>query len=252
MDIKKATLGDDAALYNNREEKTEKQKWAEMNKKQRFDYFKSYYLGPILGITAGVVLVVFFIVSILKPKPEEYVKVIVNNFTYLNYDYITEQFLEDHELDPKEHTLSFDIAMNLDNDTTSMQRLAVYVFAGDADLLISGNEVFERYATQGTLQPLDAYLSPEFFAELDKQGLIYYTQIVETEIDGSVKKIHEKQPFGVYVGGLDLFKNYDREGCKAMIGIFTNSKATENAAELIKYFFDKNLPDTEPYTGRQR
>lgn len=252
MDIKKATLGDDAALYNNREEKTEKQKWAEMNKKQRFDYFKSYYLRPIICIAIAAGFLVWILISIFKPKPDEYVKVVVNNFSYLNYQYLTDDFLERKQLDSKDNTLSFDITMNLDNDTASMQKLAVYVFAGDVDLIISGNAVFERYAPQGFMQPLDEYLDPDLFAELDSKGLIYYTEIVETEYDGSVKEVYETKPYGIYLETLDLFKEYDREGCKAMIGIVTNSKQTEHAAEFIKYLFEVNPPDVEPYTNKKR
>ena len=46
--MKKTALDDDAYLYQKREEKTEKEKWSEMNRHQRMQYFLDYYLVKLL------------------------------------------------------------------------------------------------------------------------------------------------------------------------------------------------------------
>lgn len=252
MNLNKAKLGDDAAIYARREEKTEKQKWAEMNKKQRWSYFRTYYLKPIIFLSLAAAFIIWIIVSIVKPKPDPYVNVSVNNFQYLNFDYVSKDFIKYKNLDPEKQSVMFDSNFNLDNDTNSIQRFAVYAFTGDTDALISGNTAFERYATQGFMLPLDEYLPADLFNELQDRGLIYSTSIVETDVDGTVTETHPEKPYGIYLDELDLFKKYSYDGCRPIFGIITNTKRPENVVEVIEYLFKVNPPDIEQYTGKER
>ena len=59
--MKKTALDDDAYLYQKREEKTEKEKWSEMNRHQRMQYFLDYYLVKLLVFTGIILAVVLFV-----------------------------------------------------------------------------------------------------------------------------------------------------------------------------------------------
>ena len=67
---KKTALDDDASIYRKDRSRTEKQKWEEMDKKQRRQYFADYYLRKMLGMAAGIFAVFFLSWHFLKPADE--------------------------------------------------------------------------------------------------------------------------------------------------------------------------------------
>ena len=63
---KKTALDDDASIYKKDRSRTEKQKWEEMDKEQRRQYFADYYLRKMLGIVAGIFAFFFSWVALFK------------------------------------------------------------------------------------------------------------------------------------------------------------------------------------------
>ena len=69
--MKKTALDDDAYLYQKREEKTEKEKWSEMNRHQRMQYFLDYYLVKLLVFTGIILAVVLFVWNFISKSKED-------------------------------------------------------------------------------------------------------------------------------------------------------------------------------------
>ncbi len=238
MDLKKAKLSDDAAIYNQGPEKTEKQKWAEMNGKQRFDFFKTYYLKYVIVGILVLLFLAYVIYTIVKPKATILANVAVNNFTYVDFTKVADEYLAAKELSSKDFTISFDTAYSLEDDYTSIQRFAVYVYAGDLDMFVSANGIFERYATQGFMIPVKDYLPEDLYNELDAAGLLYYASVAKTEYDGTVSSIGERMAYGINLKELIVFKDFSYEGNMPIIGIMQNSKNIENSVDIITFMLE--------------
>ncbi len=238
MDIKKAKLDDDAAIYNRGPEKTDKQKWAEMNKQERWDFFKSYYLWKVIVLALALFAIGATIYSFAKPKPNVVLQVAVNNFTYVDYSKLNDEYLALHELDPDKNLLGFDIGYSLESDSLSMQRFMVYTYSGDIDMLISGNAVFERYASQGHMQALDELIDPERLAWFEERGLTYTSQIIETDYDGSVLSVGEKHIYGIRLDDITLFNEFTYEKLTPVIGVILTSQKQQEAIDFINFLYD--------------
>ena len=248
MDLKKAKLDDDAAIYNHGPEKTGREKWAEMNGKQRWDYFKTYYLKIVIAVILGLVLLGSLIYSIAKPKPKAVVRVAVSNFNYINFSTLEKAYLDAKGLNDGKHTVQIDTAYSLDSDYNSTQRFTVYVFAGDLDILISPSSVFERYATNGFMIPLDEILDADLYEKLEADDLLLYTSITETEVDGTIKSVGERKAYGINLKDISFFARYTYDGNIPFAGVINTSKQIDNAAEFIKFLFDgyyKKLHDMQ-------
>ena len=72
MDLnhKKTTLGDEAALYHHREDISEKEKWAAMSGREKWEYFKAYYLLKVVAGFGSAAFVIALLYTMFAPKPE--------------------------------------------------------------------------------------------------------------------------------------------------------------------------------------
>ena len=68
--MKKTALDDDAEIYQKREEKTEKEKWKEMDGKAKAQYFADYYLGKLIVAVIIIGVGVSLLWHFFKPKDE--------------------------------------------------------------------------------------------------------------------------------------------------------------------------------------
>jgi hypothetical protein len=237
MDLRKSRLGDDAAIYAPRDERTEKQKWQDMTRSERFTHFKEYYLGKTLLIIAALALVIYFLYSVFSPKPATVLSVAVTDYTYLSetFSQISEAFTEYLELDPETATVNLDCTY-LTSDYSSVEKLSIYVYTGELDIFIAPEDTFREYAQRGTISGLSSLLPSDTFLSLSDRFLM--TEIVETDVDDSIISIGETDAYGIYLDSLSIFEPYSYEGSRPVIGIFTTGKNNENAVDFINYLFE--------------
>ena len=165
---KKTVLNDEAALYSHREDVSEQEKWQNMTKKERWQYFKDYYLAKIV-VTAIVLAVLGSILhTMLTPKPEVVLSVAVINDSmyYATYEEIQKEFDALLELDPETQKTLFDTGYSFDNDYQSFQKFAMYNAVGDLDVTIMPQSVFERYAPGDYFSPVAGHLPTDLYMAL--------------------------------------------------------------------------------------
>lgn len=238
MDLKKAQLSDDAALYNHGPEKSDKEKWAEMDKKQKWEFFKAYYLWKTIFAIAMVGILIYLGYTMFGPKPTRILNIASNGFLYVPYSEITEGFMESQGLNPDEYELNVDPTYNLNSDSTSMQRFNVYCYTGDLDIIISSTEAFERYAAQGYYKPLENVLTAEQLEWFKERGLLYESCIKETNDDGIVIKEYENHYYGICLDNTTLFDDYVEYVDHVYIGIITKTTNLQYAIDYIQYIYD--------------
>jgi hypothetical protein len=87
------------------------------------------------------------------------------------------------------------------------QKFNTYIYAGEFNLLVSTKEAAETFVTAEYVEPLTSYLSSEEIEELDKKGMVYYTENPETQAT---------EPMSVIVKNSKLLNKY---------GLFTEEEA---------------------------
>ena len=155
---------------------------------RKWKYFKDYYLKWVIGIGVLVVILISFIVSIVTKK-EEMLSVLFVNFNSMEtadakvLEPFTQAFLEDPDhqmilLDTSSH-----IAVGEVSDNTSAlvkytyedeQKMMALAYTGGIDLMISGQDVIERYMEAGWFVPLTDVLDEATLAKYDAEGRVLY------------------------------------------------------------------------------
>jgi hypothetical protein len=124
---------------------------------------------------------------------------------------MTEELNNTFELDGKTDTIEITDYYEDSSDVMVLanlnQKFNTYIYAGQFNLIVSTKEAAETFVTAEYVEPLSTYLSAEEIEELDKKGMVYYTENPET---------NEVQPMSVIVENSKLLNKY---------GVFTENEA---------------------------
>lgn len=183
---------------------TEKDKISAMNKEQKFEYFKAYYLAKLICAFVGIILLVWFVNDTFLQK-----KVVSAGCVYGVFasddakEALTKGYLDYYSYDNNKYE-AFISTDNMFEDTeqkmdANAQEMALITqaSAGEIHYLILDNNNFDRYASGGIYASLD---------ELFKDGLpkeikdkVIYTQDEESGIS---------YPAAIDISGTKLFKDF--------------------------------------------
>lgn len=233
MASKESVLEEGASIYQKREKKSEKQKWSEMNRKEKRDYFKEYYRNKMIVLIIAAVGLIWLLYSILGPSVEQMLYVAVLN------DYWEDAAVEQLETDMKEYLqgdpkwedVVIDDSFYFKDDSSSdaysyIQKLAAFIFAGDVELLVADEEQFAVYATQDYFVNLEEELPADLYAEV-KDHLVYYAS----------ETMQEEVPVGIRLGESKVFQSMKGYQEDPIVGVLVNAEHKENAIKALRYFF---------------
>ena len=136
--MKKTALDDDAYLYQKREEKTEKEKWSEMNRHQRMQYFLDYYLVKLLVFTGIILAVVLFAWNFISKSKEDtvlYVAVVDEALQTEETEKLKEELTEYLGADGKYRKIIIDDSFYMDDG--GLEKLEVYLYNKQIDVVIA-------------------------------------------------------------------------------------------------------------------
>lgn len=237
MARKETVLDESASIYQKREEKSEKQKWSELDRKAKWVYFNEYYRNKLIFLIIGVIAGVSLLYAVVGPSVESVLYVAVIN------DYWNDTATDALELDLKEYVnahpkweeVVIDDSYYFRDDSSSdasqyVQRLAAYIFAGDVDIIVADEEQFEVYAVQDYFLNLQEVLPADLY-ELVKDSIVYYT----SENDG------RSLPVGIRLGKSPVYASMNNYQEDPLLGIMGNSDYVENAVAAIRYFFTSEV-----------
>ena len=83
MDLKKSKLDDDSFIYAKRDEKSTKERWQEMTAKEKWKFFKDYYLLKIILGAIIIGLLGKLCWDTFGPRPTEILNVGIDSYSYL-------------------------------------------------------------------------------------------------------------------------------------------------------------------------
>jgi hypothetical protein len=233
--LKDTILDDNAAIYNNRDSKSEKQKLKEMSFSEKISYLKTYYLTKTIVIIAIIGFVGYLGYSILSPKAENVLYTAIINYALTETEAakLEEDFTNLLELDPEKETVLFDASfyLGLNGDVSeytlsSEQKLTTYLFAGEIDVLIAPEADFKKYAGFGYLSKLTDELPTDLCTQLADS--FFYSTTEDNPASGA---------YGIYLEGAKLYDSNGKAIENPVIGIVVNSENKQNAVELIRYLY---------------
>jgi hypothetical protein len=236
--LKDSTLDDNASIYAPREEKTEKQKLKEMNFKEKVAYLRDYYLLKTIVCLAVLGIAVYFIYTVVTPRPVTLLDTTIINYT-LSDDTINKMTEDMNTVlvkNPKKENIVIDASFYLGNGNDnseytmgSIQKLQTYIYTGEIDVMIAPESVFQSYATTGVFSKLTDVLPTDLLTSFSDS--LFNSTTEDNTVPGA---------YGVYLDNTSLFKNISNPSDRPVLGILVNSKHQDNGVEYIKYLFNYN------------
>ena len=229
---KQTRLTEDAAIYQPRQEQTEKQKLRDMPNNEKLSYLWEYYKIHALATVAAVGILIYIIHSIVTPNVETkfYAAIIDNTISNEVWDQYQTEFSNYLKLDPKYENVELNYSFYLNSNdqyATSMQQaLSTYVAANEIDVIIAPESAFQSYAYYGFLGKLSDELPTDVYSTLTDQ---MYLSTTEDDADKAV--------YGIYLTDTKLFKENAVNTDPYVLGIVVNSKNKENAIEFLKKLY---------------
>ena len=236
MDLtnKKTALDDSAEIYQAREAKTQRERWKEMTTaRQKWDYFKEYYLVKTIAIVTVVALLAYLGYSIFSPKPERIFYAAIIDYVVpedsrltMEEDFFT--YLGGTEKQKIEFDDSF--AFYKDYDYSIRQSFMTYAFAGEMDVIMMPESLFEAYVAYYT--PLAEALPTDLYLKLSD----YFVNASKRDAQGNILEGTE-QFYGIDISSVPLMQNTSSEE-PVILTIVGTSAHKENVVEFIRYLFE--------------
>lgn len=205
--------------------------------KEKMKYYSSYYTIPlIITLFFAAVGISFVRTFIIHKESALYVTLV--NFAALKEDSaaIADPFAKEH-INTRRQEIVIDNSSYISADESEVnvlkygyedeQRLMTFVFTGLIDIMISGDDVIERYAEKQWFDDLSTFMDADMLAEFEKEGRIlkYGGVPIAVRTDDSAL----------------LNDNYYYNGRKTdgLYAAFTaNSEHRELAVEFLQYLLD--------------
>lgn len=235
-EVKKTRLDKDSEIYNkNRSETLNKEEFNKLSRKDKFLYYKEYYVPYILIVLAIVVAMTYVVVSIRKTDKQKdafYCGMMAGvQFDAATMDEMPEKFADylKNETDYKGYIDAdrtyFEVFYSTFTDDV---RLDGFYDKKKFDIFITREDTFKNYIGNDTIKDLSKVL-PEDLLKKVEDKLVY-----ATKGDSS-----ESIPYGILLDDIN-YKFYDGAGDPVdppILSIPVNTTRLEVAIHFIEFLF---------------
>ena len=239
--MKKTALDDDAEIYQKREEKTEKEKWNEMDGKAKVQYFADYYLGKLIVAVIVIGVGVSLLWHFFKPKDETvlYAAVIDESLDAKELADMTSELEKICQADGRHQKVKIDDSFYLKDQ--ALARLEVYVESKQVDVIIADQKTFKKLAGYGYFENVDTFAKENDLSE--SESLYVYANGYkdtgdESEEDDDTAK-GESLPYGIDLSGSEKYMNMTSYGKHPVFAVAANAQHKKNIAEFLNYLMQK-------------
>ena len=215
----------------------------EMPFKKRFEYYWGYYKWHVLIVTIVAFFITSYVYNIVTAKEDILTVALVDcNSNEDTTEEYKNELIDLMGLDSKEQDITLDNSFFLSGADTMAYSMAevffVKVAAGDIDVVLAPDDVFNRYVQNDIFVDIRDFLSPEQieyyqdsfyyvdYAVIESEA-IYETDFAETPfVDNanhhSPENMEKPIPVGIYVTGTEEFQGhyyFQRESQEVVFGI---------------------------------
>lgn len=221
--------------------KSEVRKWPEMNRQQKIQYLKDYYLFPAIGILILLAIVISLIWHLVKPRTENLLYVAVMNESLDEKK--LETAVEDMQVllgaDGKKKTVQIDDSFYLRDG--GLDKLQVYLHSQQVDVVILDKELFEEYAGYGYFESLDEVTDEDLSEKYGEayQNAAGYRENDEISFEDDETGRGEVKPYGISLFGDNRFTEMSEYIKEPVFAVAAGTKNPENALEFLDYLMDE-------------
>ncbi len=238
MDVKnkKTALGDDAEIYTYNENMSTRDKLKGKSIKEKWEFFKQYYLLKVLGITIAAVFVLSLILTVVRPRKQCMIYVVSsdNAVTEEEKAAIKAAMTERLITNPKKQEIIFDDNFYfLTDEYRAYQRYMVYNTVGQITVSILPEEVFRDMVVNNQFKPISDVIPSDLFSKLADKMAISATK----DEDGNMIENSEKA-YGLILNDCPLFKDVDYSE-NVVLAVNSTGGSDGAAKTLIDFLFNK-------------
>lgn len=230
IENKKTALKDDAALYQKRGEAISQKDLKNLSSKQKFEYFKDYYLLKIVIAVAVIAVVAHMIYTMLFNKTETVLSIGV-----LGSAYITETVAMEDSIREALQIESEDQLVNVGNyDLEQSAQNMAYVArlsAHDLDIILCDQEYFDAQCQFEHFLPLEEFLTPELMEKYQDRFVTGKTAILDE--NGEIISYGEEKPYGILVSDSPFYKEFGEYSDAAIIAFPVSTEHFEMIYEFL-------------------
>ena len=141
--------------------------------KERMSYFWDYYKWHVIGTAVGILVVASLLNSFLSRKEMAYYSAFVNMAQTIYSEDYKQAFAEKAGINLKKQAIYFDSDLRIEFEkmdeltTSSIQKIMVYLAAGDMDSMVGDLDTTNRYAYNGVFTDLREFLTEEEFQKYE-------------------------------------------------------------------------------------
>ncbi len=232
--MKNTRLDDTAAIYNHKKSKNEKEKWSSLSTKGKLQYFKDYYFKPTILVLILFLVIISFISSILTKKETVFTLTVVNSsMTDKNNGSLAKSLSKNLNINTKKQEVVIDQSLYTDDAASeklsdvSEQKLSVFSYSGQYDIIIAERSTFEYYAAFGSFSNLEELLPEELNNDLSN-----------SYVSAAVNDVTENVANGISVKDFKALEPYTKNMSDPVLAIFHSSKQNENCILFLKKYLE--------------
>ncbi|MDE7417462.1 MAG: hypothetical protein K2N44_14375 [Lachnospiraceae bacterium] len=202
--------------------------------KEKYAYFKEYYLKTTIVALIAVILVAYLAYSILTaPSDTAFAAFFYNDTGDSSSTELVDGFVQYMNIDTKEHEAYIDATMNYMPDASDydaymgLEKSMAVISTGELDVIVGDTATLDYFARSECLHDITTILPDDLLAQFEDK--LYYV-----ESGGSAERI----PVGVYVTDSPKLNQYyyyvDKE---PILGFVINSNSMDNAIAFLRYIY---------------
>lgn len=221
--------------------KSEVRKWPEMDRQQKIQYLKDYYLLPAVGVILLIAVAVSLIWHVARPRTENllYAAVIDESLDEKKLAQVTADMSNLLGADGKRKTVQIDDSFYVKDG--ALDKLQVYLHSQQIDVVILDRELFEEYAGYGYFESLDEVTEEDLekkYGESYKYAACY-KEDDEVSFEDHETGQGEVKPYGISLSGDNRFTEMSEYIKDPVFAVAVGTKNPENALKFLEYLMEE-------------
>lgn len=198
--------------------KSEVRKWPEMDRQQKIQYLKDYYLLPAVGVILLIAVAVSLIWHAARPRTEN-----------LLYAAVIDESLDEKKL--AQVTADMSNLLGADGKRKTVQ----------IDVVILDRELFEEYAGYGYFESLDEVTEEDLEKKYGEsyQYAAGYKEDDEVSFEDHETGQGEVKPYGISLSGDNRFTEMSEYIKDPVFAVAVGTKNPENALKFLEYLMEE-------------
>ena len=198
--------------------KSEVRKWPEMDRQQKIQYLKDYYLLPAVGVILLIAVAVSLIWHVARTRTEN-----------LLYAAVIDESLDEKKL--AQVTADMSNLLGADGKRKTVQ----------IDVVILDRELFEEYAGYGYFESLDEVTEEDLEKKYweSYQYAAGYKEDDEVSFEDHETGQGEVKPYGISLSGDNRFTEMSEYIKDPVFAVAVGTKNPENALKFLEYLMEE-------------